>query len=491
MADFDDPFKPRESGAAPGGPAAGSGARPTRPPRRKTSRSGVAAPARRRPRARSSATGSPLAPAGRSRGESAAFSPGDCRTLRWVTSLRPPDPRRDSSSSRRGGRASRTRWCWPRATRCARRSTRPCCRRRGAPRASGASTRCSWRCTARRGAARSSSTCSSARRQDPARYIDLMELQYLCLAVGFCGKYHVLRARPQPAGRRAARPVSPDPRAPGRAADRSCRCGGRACRIAATRSFATCRGGWWARPRSRCSRSPSRSTTRRWPARPSPIHAAAGRRRPRGLRRPAGGAAPPGRRSSSCWRPDEAAGVADRRGAGRAHRDHAAGRDAVRVGERDGQRRAMSRCCSGWRPPSRRCPAGSWSSATPTTSPCGRCATATTSSCRANAPSSVVKILQARSGQRRRASTWTRRRLVAAALRAGLGSREPGAQPARGNRPRDGVLTMKLAITPRSDPGQAWASCSLALFIWSAGRTSRSPTSGRSSRSRRGWSRSC
>ena len=28
--------------------------------------------------------------------------------------------------------------------------------------------------------------------KDPARYIDLMELQYLCLAVGFCGKYHVL-----------------------------------------------------------------------------------------------------------------------------------------------------------------------------------------------------------------------------------------------------------------------------------------------------------
>jgi type VI secretion system protein ImpK len=29
--------------------------------------------------------------------------------------------------------------------------------------------------------------------KDPARYIDLMELQYLCLAVGFCGKYHVLQ----------------------------------------------------------------------------------------------------------------------------------------------------------------------------------------------------------------------------------------------------------------------------------------------------------
>jgi type VI secretion system protein ImpK len=28
--------------------------------------------------------------------------------------------------------------------------------------------------------------------QNPARHIDLMELQYLCLAVGFCGKYHVM-----------------------------------------------------------------------------------------------------------------------------------------------------------------------------------------------------------------------------------------------------------------------------------------------------------
>jgi type VI secretion system protein ImpK len=28
--------------------------------------------------------------------------------------------------------------------------------------------------------------------KEPARYIDLMELQYLCMAVGFCGKYHVL-----------------------------------------------------------------------------------------------------------------------------------------------------------------------------------------------------------------------------------------------------------------------------------------------------------
>lgn len=27
--------------------------------------------------------------------------------------------------------------------------------------------------------------------RDPARHIDLMELQYLCMAVGFCGKYHV------------------------------------------------------------------------------------------------------------------------------------------------------------------------------------------------------------------------------------------------------------------------------------------------------------
>jgi type VI secretion system protein ImpK len=28
--------------------------------------------------------------------------------------------------------------------------------------------------------------------REPARYIDLMELQYVCIAVGFCGKYHVM-----------------------------------------------------------------------------------------------------------------------------------------------------------------------------------------------------------------------------------------------------------------------------------------------------------
>jgi type VI secretion system protein ImpK len=67
-----------------------------------------------------------------------------------------------------------------------------CCRRHGVRRVSGPSRRCWWRFTGRRGAAKSFSRCWIAFRRIPARHIDLMELQYLCLALGFAGKYQVV-----------------------------------------------------------------------------------------------------------------------------------------------------------------------------------------------------------------------------------------------------------------------------------------------------------
>ena len=48
--------------------------------------------------------------------------------------------------------------------------------------------------------------------QDPERHIDLMELQYLCLALGFAGKYQVMPTAGSAARRSSAGAVSQDPR---------------------------------------------------------------------------------------------------------------------------------------------------------------------------------------------------------------------------------------------------------------------------------------
>ena len=70
--------------------------------------------------------------------------------------------------------------------------------------------------------------------QDPARHIDLMELQYLCLAFGFAGKYQV-----QERGHERLAEVQQDlyrkirnHRGP---TDRSCRCAGAGSRTGAIR----------------------------------------------------------------------------------------------------------------------------------------------------------------------------------------------------------------------------------------------------------------
>ena len=104
--------------------------------------------------------------------------------------------------------ASPTRSCSPAATRCAPRSTRPCSRPRGARRASGRSRHCS--CAAPRGLGRRE-VLRDARahlRSDPGRHIDLMELQYLCLALGFAGKYQVQDRGQERASRSAERDLT-------------------------------------------------------------------------------------------------------------------------------------------------------------------------------------------------------------------------------------------------------------------------------------------
>ncbi len=173
--------------------------------------------------------------------------------------------------------------------------------------------------------------------KDPARYIDLMELQYLCLAVGFCGKYHVLqRGHNQLADvqRELYRLIREHRGAP--QSDLSLRWEGLQDRRNPVIRYVP----WWVVGAAALAILAITFTlyyaALARAAEPDPR--AAGGRRTRGVRRPASGAAP---RTD----PQAAAAIgrsgrfAHRRGAGRADRDHAAGRDALRVGERGGQRR--------------------------------------------------------------------------------------------------------------------------------------------------------
>ena len=103
--------------------------------------------------------------------------------------------------------------------------------------------------------------------QDPARYIDLMELQYLCLAFGFAGKYQVQeRGQEQlprgPAASSIARSASYRGQADAGAVAALARAGG----SAQSADAATSRGGSSARPRCRSWPSRSPSTTRASPA---------------------------------------------------------------------------------------------------------------------------------------------------------------------------------------------------------------------------------
>ena len=69
---------------------------------------------------------------------------------------------------------------------------------------------------------------------DPARHIDLMELQYLVPRVRLRRQVPGARARARAAGRCAARPLSQDPRPSRRRPSPSCRCDGVASRIGGT-----------------------------------------------------------------------------------------------------------------------------------------------------------------------------------------------------------------------------------------------------------------
>ena len=116
--------------------------------------------------------------------------------------------------------------------------------------------------------------------QDPARYIDLMELQYLCLAFGFAGKYQV-----QERGHEQLAEIQQDlyrkirshrGAPPARAVAALARP-----RDGAIRSSATCRGGWSARRRWRSRDRVHRLLHAAWPRCAAPVHAAAREDRPR------------------------------------------------------------------------------------------------------------------------------------------------------------------------------------------------------------------
>ena len=139
--------------------------------------------------------------------------------------------------------------------------------------------------------------------QDPARHIDLMELQYLVLALGFAGKYQVQeRGHEQLAGC-AARALSHDPRPsrrrPTGAVAALARTRGPAQSADSLRAVVGRRRGGAGDPRR--SRSPS--TTRAWPAWPIRCTPSWRRSASKTFRRRRRRRRCAGRRSSSCWRP--------------------------------------------------------------------------------------------------------------------------------------------------------------------------------------------
>ena len=71
--------------------------------------------------------------------------------------------------------------------------------------------------------------------QDPARYIDLMELQYLGIAFGFAGKYQIQERGQEHLQQVQHDLVSQDPRAARSGVDPSCRSAGAVSRIGAIR----------------------------------------------------------------------------------------------------------------------------------------------------------------------------------------------------------------------------------------------------------------
>ena len=312
------------------------------------------------------------------------------------------------SAGSRSGRAppaSRTRSCSPRATRCAR------ARRGGAVDAVGRAERVGAAAAARGAAPRGVGRREVLRdarsdlRAIPARHIDLMELQYLVPRVRLRRQVPGARPRPRAARRRAAATLYRKIRE-----HRGARRAGAVAALARPRGPAQPadplravvggrrRGAGDPRADLRASTTPgSRALaapcTRSW--RKSGSRTSSPRRR----RPPA-----PGPTLKQLLAPEEARGVAERRGAGRPHAGHAAGARPVRVGQRD-VNPALRRDAAADRGGARtRCRAACWSSATPTISRSARCATATTSSSRASAPSASSTSCSGRSTTRRGSS---------------------------------------------------------------------------------------
>ena len=309
MPDIDDPFKPSDATVMRPRPGAGRRGRRTTP---SPAGAALAAPRARlradsrRRRATCSASaqsaGAGGQPAAAARRSAARHAVGAGSRRPAAACARRDPPLRGARA--RGGRASTRSSLAARYALCAA-STRPCSRRRGARRASGRSRRCSSRCIARRGAARSSSRCSTASPRIPTRHIDLMELQYSVLALGFAGKYQVIDRGPRRSWPTCSselyRKIRDSSR---RRRRRSCRCAGAGSRTGATGSIRYVP--WWVVGAARAGdprRRRSASTTRGLAARP---HRCMPRWRRSGSKTSPAASAPrrwPGRRSSSCWRP--------------------------------------------------------------------------------------------------------------------------------------------------------------------------------------------
>ena len=81
--------------------------------------------------------------------------------------------------------------CRRRITRCAPASTTSCSTRPGAAPACGTPTRWSRPSTREPSPANASSSCSTQMRQNPGRYLPVIELMYLCMSLGFQGQYRL------------------------------------------------------------------------------------------------------------------------------------------------------------------------------------------------------------------------------------------------------------------------------------------------------------
>ena len=191
MANSDDPFRPDSNDDAPA-----AGRRPAHVRRRRacssaavtdgTGRRAVAGGGKRNPRARTQPArpgSQPPPPPGGTGAETA--SP----TWTWERCAGMHSTKCVGSKTRLAELALVTRPFWRRDTRCVPASTKPCLQRPGGIKANGRNTRCWFALHREAWGGEKFFDMLERMSKDPARYIDLLELQYPLLAFGFEGKY--------------------------------------------------------------------------------------------------------------------------------------------------------------------------------------------------------------------------------------------------------------------------------------------------------------